>query len=161
MTALSVLCFLIERAVYANDFSPSALMHVPQAVVALYISSLGWIMVFLFLASLLGAIGSGCRRILSPAPARLVAFLRLLQSRNVAIVLASVALLLVHMGKFAVPPKLRPITLTGKLTTVVSRTYENILVLYGVVWPIVSPQYQLNDTLVVLFIDSVSCYSNY
>lgn len=98
-------------------------MNVSQAIVALYFSSLGWIMVFLSLAYLLGAIGSGCRRILSPAPASLVAFLRLLQSRSVATVLASVALLLVHMEKFAVPPKLRPITLTGKL---VRRTYENI-----------------------------------
>ena len=101
-------------------------MHVPQAIVALYICSLGWIMVFLSLASLLGVIGSGCRRILSLAPASLVAFLRLLQSRNMAIVLASVALLLLHMEKFSVPPKLRPITLTGKLTTVIRRTYEYI-----------------------------------
>lgn len=73
-------------------------------------------MMFLSLASLLGAIGSGCRRIASPAPASLIAFLRFLQSRNLTIVLASVALLLVHMEKFAVPPKLRPITLTGKLS---------------------------------------------
>lgn len=82
-----------------------------QGIMAVYIASAGWMMVFVFVVAMLGTVGNKLRRLL-PAPAPVV---RLLRSRKVAAAAVCAALVAAHVETFSLPPAFREVTLKGEL----------------------------------------------
>lgn len=83
-----------------------------QGVMAVYIASAGWMMVFVHVVAMLGTVFNGMRQRL-PIPSSVV---RLLRSRKVAAAAVCAVFIAAHVETFALPPTFREVTLKGELS---------------------------------------------
>lgn len=87
-----------------------ACMTLPQGMIALYTANAGWMVVFVYMVTLLGVVGNGARGLL-PVPA---ALRRLLRSPKVAAVAVIAAVGAAHVETCSMPPTFREVTMKSK-----------------------------------------------
>lgn len=85
-----------------------------QGVIAVYAVSLGWMLTFVYLVAVLGAVGNGVCRLVKRFPVPLRGCLRSLQNRKVAVVVACAAIVGGHLKTFSLPITFTEITVKGK-----------------------------------------------
>lgn len=85
-------------------------MMTPQGMIALYTANAGWMVVFVYMVTLLGVVGNGARGLL-PVPA---ALRRLLRSPKVAAVAVIAAVGAAHVETFSLPPTFREVTMKSE-----------------------------------------------
>ena len=93
-------------------FACSAVRFFVQGIMTVYVVSVGLMMVFVLVMTVLGMLGNGIRRMLPPARP----MMRLLRSRKFTAVAACVAVVAAHVETFSLPPAFREITLKGEQT---------------------------------------------
>lgn len=80
----------------------------------MYAVAAGWMLLFVYLVRVLGAVGNGMRRVVKRPDVPLAGCARSLRNRKVATVVASALIVAAHLKSFSVPVTFREITLKGE-----------------------------------------------
>ncbi|CAM9406051.1 unnamed protein product [Ectocarpus sp. 6 AP-2014] len=147
------------RALNPLDGAGGALrLHPSKGMIALYTANAGWMVVFVYLVTLLGVVGNGARGLL-PVPA---ALRRLLRSPKVAAVAVIATVGAAHVETFSLPPTFREVTMKNELSIVFMMLSVSLYALLGslVLFPSHAPAAANHQHLVVFLFAPINALLN-
>ncbi|CAM9487282.1 unnamed protein product [Ectocarpus fasciculatus] len=147
------------RALNPLDGAGDALrLHPAKGMIALYTANAGWMVVFVYMVTLLGVVGNGARGLV-PVPA---ALRRLLRSPKVAAVAVLAAVVAAHVETFSLPPTFREVTMKSELSIVFMLLSISLYALLGslVLFPSHAPAAANHQHLVVFLFAPINALLN-